>query len=298
MKQVFTILFVLRFFSLWSQELNCQIEINYTQIQGSANKQIFDQMQKSIFEFMNSTRWTNETYLPQERIECSILIIISKVLATDEYQASIQVSSRRPVYKSGYYTPVLNVEDENFQFKFQQFSQLEFNINTFQNNLTAVLAYYAYVILASDSDSFASMGGTGYWQKAQQIVNNAQMASERGWQSNEAGQKNRYWLCENALQPVFKGLRECLFNYCYSGLDHMHQDVEASRTSITSALEQLQGVYAARPASYAMLVFFNAKRDEIVNLYKGAGTEEKSKILELLMRIDPTGATKYLKIQG
>lgn len=298
MKHIFTILFVLRFLSLWSQELNCQIEINYTQIQGSANKQIFDQMQKSIFEFMNSTRWTNEIYLPQERIECSILIIISKVLATDEYQASIQVSSRRPVFKSGYYTPVLNVEDENFQFKFQQFSQLEFNINTFQNNLTAVLAFYAYVILASDSDSFVSMGGTGYWQKAQQIVNNAQMAFERGWQSNEAGQKNRYWLCENALQPVFKGLRECLFNYCYTGLDHMHQDVEASRASITNAIEQLQGVYAARPASYAMLVFFNAKRDEIVNLYKGASAEEKFKILELLMRIDPTGATKYLKIQG
>ena len=285
-------------FRLSAQELNCQIEINYTQIQGSANKQIFDQMQKSIYEFMNTTRWTNDTYLPNERIECSMLIIINKMLSNDEYQASIQVSARRPVYKSGYYTPILNVEDENFQFKFQQFSQLEFNINTFQNNLTAVLAYYAYVVLASDADSFAQLGGTSHWQKAQQIVNNAQASNEKGWQSNESGQKNRYWLCENALQPVFKGLRECMFSYCYNGMDAMHQNIEDARLAITTALEQLQAVYAARPASYAMLVFFNAKRDEIVNLYKGANPEEKAKMLELLMRIDPTGATKYLKIQG
>jgi len=120
----FVFFLILLGFRLSAQELNCQIEINYTQIQGSANKQIFDQMQKSIYEFMNTTRWTNDTYLPNERIECSMLIIINKMLSNDEYQASIQVSARRPVYKSGYYTPILNVEDENFQFKFQQFSQL------------------------------------------------------------------------------------------------------------------------------------------------------------------------------
>jgi hypothetical protein len=283
--------------TLRAQELNCQISINTTQIQGSTNKQIFDQMQKVLFEFMNNTKWTNETFTAQEKIECSFFITIREQVGTDEYSGTIQVQSSRPVFKSSYPSPVLNIEDEYFQFRFQQFTQLEFNINTFQNNLTSVLAYYAYVVLATDYDSFSPEGGTPYWQKAQQIVNNAQTAAETGWKSSQS-QRNRYWLAENNLQPVFKGVRECMYAYCRNGLDIMNENVDEGRANILKALDLLKPVYKARPASFIMQVFFNAKRDELINIFKGAPPEEKNKIIEILMLVDPAGTTKYAKIQG
>jgi len=283
-----------------AQELNCNIEINFSQIQGSVNKQIFEEMRKSIYEFVNNNKWATETYLNQEKIDCSFLIVLKESPAQDNYTGSIQVISRRPVYKSGYNTQILNIEDENFIFKYQQFSQLEFNINTFQNNLTSVLAYYVYVILATDNDSFAPLGGTAYWQKAQQIVNNAnsQANPDAGWRSSATGQRNRYWLVENTLQPVFKGIRDCMYDYCRNGLDKMYENPEEARANILKSLDLLKPVYAARPASYSMQVFFNAKRDELINIFKGALPEEKTKVLETLSTVDPAGTTRYAKISG
>lgn len=300
MKQVIFISSILLLLtsSVKAQELNCQIEIDYKQVLNTASKQIFDQMQKSIYEFMNNTKWTNDNYAPNEKIECSMLIIINKAASQEDFSGTIQITCRRPIYKSGTYTQILNIEDENFQFKFQQFTNLEFNINTFQNNLTSVLAYYAYVILATDGDSFAPLGGTQYWQKALQIVNNAQNTSETGWKSTEVGQRNRYWLAENTLQPVFKGVRDCMYDYCLNGLDHMHEGVEEARATVLKSLDKLKPVYSSRPASFVMQVFFNAKRDELINIFKGATPEEKTKVLETLMMVDPAGTTKYAKIQG
>lgn len=298
MKVRFLIFFiVLSFVSSKAQELNCQITINTDQVQGTAEKQIFEQLQKSIYEFMNNTKWTNDIFTSQEKIDCSLLIIIKQKVSTEDYSASIQVQSTRPVYKSSFRTPVFNFEDDNFEFKFQQFTTLDFNLNSFQNNLTSVLAYYAYVILAVDYDSFSSLGGAPYWQKAQTVLNNAQTAAERGWRSNE-GDKNRYWLIENTLQPVFQGIRECLFQYSFNGLDIMHERVEEGRANIIKALELLKPVYASRPASFNMQLFFNAKADELVNIFKGALPEEKTKVLELLMYVDPARTTKYNKISG
>jgi hypothetical protein len=297
-KIVLIILSLLLFkFNSKAQELNCQIIINTSQIQGSANKQIFDQLQKAIFEFMNNRKWTNDVFGNQEKINCTFQIIIKQSLGSDEYSASIQVESNRPVYKSAYPTPIFNFEDDNFQFKFQQFSQLEFNENTFQNNLTSVLAYYAYVVIASDYDSFSPLGGTSYWQKAQQIVNNAQSASELGWVSSQS-QRNRYWLVENTLQPVFRGIRDCMYEYNKNGLDIMYEKVDEGRAAILKSLDLLMPVYKSRPASFNMQLFFNAKADELINIFKGATPEEKTKILELLMNVDPARTTKYTKIQG
>ncbi|MCW3076853.1 MAG: hypothetical protein JWO32_1462 [Bacteroidetes bacterium] len=283
--------------SLQGQELNCQVTINTDQIQGTTEKQIFEQLKKSIFEFMNNTKWTNDIFTTQERIDCSILIVIQQKVSTDDYQATIQVQSRRPVYKSSYYTPIFNYEDDNFLFQYQQFTTLEFNQTTFQNNLTSVLAFYAYVMLAVDYDSFSPLGGTVYWQKAQTILNNAQSAPSefKGWRSNE-GNKNRYWLIENTLQPVFQGIRDCLYQYSINGLDIMAEKTEEGRTNIMKALELLKPVYTSRPASFNMQLFFNAKRDEIINIFKGATPEEKTKITDLLMQIDPANTTKYMKI--
>lgn len=281
----------------FSQELNCQVTINTQQIQGTVQKQIFEQMQKSIYEFMNNRRWSNDVYTAQERIDCSFLINVTQSLGSDEYLGTIQIQSRRPVFKSSFNAPLFNYIDENFQFKFQQFSQLEFNDNNFQNNLTSVLAFYAYVILALDYDSFAPLGGTPYWQKAQQVVQNAQTAAEKGWKSNE-GNKNRYWLIENQMQPVFQGIRDCMYKYHREGMDIMNEKPTEGRAIILSALELLVPVYNNRPASFNMQLFFNAKGSEIVDVFSQATPEEKTKVVELLMKVDPANTTKYLKIQG
>lgn len=281
----------------FSQELNCQVTINTQQIQGTVQKQIFEQMQKSIFEFLNQRRWGNDVYTAQERLDCSFLINVTQSIGSDEYLATIQIQSRRPVYKSSFNAPLFNYIDENFQFKFQQFAQLEFNDNNFQNNLTSVLAYYAYVMLALDYDSFAPLGGSPYWQKANQVVQNAQTAAEKGWKSNESN-KNRYWLVENQLQPVFQGIRDCMYKYHREGLDIMSEKPSEGRAKILSALELLVPVYNNRPASFNMQLFFNAKGSEIVDIFSQGTAEEKTKVVELLMKVDPANTTKYLKIQG
>lgn len=283
--------------SLFSQELNCQVSVVSPQIQGTTEKQAFEQLQKVIFEFMNNTRWTKDNYTSAERIDCSILINVTQKLGVDEYKATIQVQSRRPVFKSSYFSPVVNYIDENFLFKFQQFQQLDFNLNTFSNNLTSVLAFYAYVVIANDYDTFSNLGGTEFYQKAQTIVSNAQSASEVGWKSNESN-KNRYWIVENALQPVFQPIRECMYKYHRLGLDIMNEKADDGRKVILNSTDLLLGVYKNRPASFIMELFFNAKSDEIVNVFSKALPDEKSKIVETLTTVDPANSNKYFKIQG
>ncbi|MBA3682498.1 MAG: DUF4835 family protein [Bacteroidetes bacterium] len=282
--------------NFFAQELNCQVKINYTQLQGTANKQIFEQLEKAIFEFMNNKKWTKEIYTTNERIDCSVFINIKEAIGADDFSASIQVQSRRPIYKTSIFTQMFNFEDDDFVFKFQQFSQLEFNETTFQNNLTSVLAFYAYVILAEDADSFSLLGGTEHWQKAQLIVNNAQTAAEKGWRNSE-GNRNRYWIVENQLQPVFKGIRECHYEYCRNGLDIMFEKTDEGRANILKSLDLLKPVYQARPASFNMQLFFNAKKDELINIFKGGLPEEKNTSVETLMLLDPANTTRYLKIQ-
>lgn len=297
-KRIFiTLFFVFAGLRISAQELNCQVSIVSQQVQGTVEKQVFEQMQKIVFEFMNNTKWTKDLYTQQERIDCSILINVTQKLSTDEYLGTIQIQSRRPVYKSSYYSPLFNYIDENFQFRFQQFTQLEFNLNTFQNNLTSVLAFYAYVVIAMDYDSYSPLGGTQYWQMAQTIVNNAQTTSEKGWKSSE-GTKNRYWLIENQLQPVFQGIRDCNYKYHREGLDIMSDKVDQGRANILSSLDLLVPVYNNRPASFNMQIFFNAKGDELVNVFSKGLPEEKSKAVEKLMLVDPANTTKYLKISN
>lgn len=283
--------------NVFSQELNCQVNVESPQIQGTTEKQIFEQVKKAVFEFMNNTRWTKDNFTTQERIDCSILITVTQKLDVDQYKATIQVQSRRPVYKSSYPSPVMNYIDENFVFKFQQFQQLEFNLNTYSNNLTSVLAFYAYIIIANDYDTFSNLGGTEYFQKAQLIVANAQSSGEVGWKSFESN-KNRYWIVENALQPVFQPIRECMYRYHRLGLDIMYDKANDGRKEILSSTNLLVGVYKNRPASFIMELFFNAKADELVNIFSKGLPDEKGKAVENLTTVDPANSTKYFKIQG
>jgi hypothetical protein len=293
---LYIFLFLLLSQNISSQELNCQVSVVSVQVQGTTEKQIFEQLQKSIFEFMNNTRWTKDNFTVNERIDCSVLINVTQKLSADDYMATIQIQSRRPVYKSSYFSPTVNYIDESFVFKYQQFQQLEFNLNTFQNNITSVLAYYAYIIIANDYDTYSNLGGTEYFQKAQLIVTNAQSAAESGWKSFES-QKNRYWIVENALQPVFQPIRECMYKYHRLGLDIMFDKADDGRKEILKSMDLLSGVYKNRPASFAMELFFDAKVTEVVNIFSKGNPDEKTKAVEILTTVDPANSNKYFKIQ-
>ncbi len=293
---LYIFLFLLLSQNISSQELNCQVSVVSVQVQGTTEKQIFEQLQKSIFEFMNNTRWTKDNFTVNERIDCSVLINVTQKLSADDYMATIQIQSRRPVYKSSYFSPTVNYIDESFVFKYQQFQQLEFNLNTFQNNITSVLAYYAYIIIANDYDTYSNLGGTEYFQKAQLIVTNAQSAAESGWKSFES-QKNRYWIVENALQPVFQPIRECMYKYHRLGLDIMFDKADDGRKEILKSIDLLSGVYKNRPASFAMELFFDAKVTEVVNIFSKGNPDEKTKAVEILTTVDPANSNKYFKIQ-
>lgn len=280
-----------------AQELNCQVTVSSQQIQGTDNKRIFDNLQKQVFEFVNNRKWTKDNFGTNERIECTMFINITEKVSSSQWKATIQVQSRRPVYKTSYNSPLFNYNDQNFEFTYIENQPFDFNINTYNNNITAVLSYYIYVILALDYDSFSPMGGTEYWQYAQQIVNNAQSGSDAGpgWKSFD-GNKNRFWLIDNILNPMFNPIRMLYYDYHRKGLDIMYEKTESGRAEILKSLESLKELHKLRPASYNMQLLFNAKADEVINIFKEATPDEKARALETLTLVDPANSNKYAKI--
>jgi len=219
--------------SINAQELNCNIQINSDQISGS-NKSVFNTLQKSVSEFVNNRRWTEMTYTNIERIECSMNIIIKKV-EQDVFTAEIQVQSRRPVFNTNYNTTLFNFKDNNFTFDYKEFDQLEMNENTITSNLTAVLAYYAYIIIGYDMDSYTRLGGTPYFQAAESIVNAAQAADLVGWKAFESS-RNRYALVNNLTDEAFKKYRNYFYEYHRLGLDEMSINMTNARAKYAAGL--------------------------------------------------------------
>ena len=298
MKRVFKILFplilLIAFVDVTAQELTCNVQINSSQIQGS-DKSIFDVMEKNISGFMNSTTWTNNVYKYTERIECSILINITEQISTGNFKATIQVQSRRPVYNSSYFSTTLNHLDKDFEFKFNEFDNLEYSKNTFTSNLTSVLSFYANIIIGIDYDSFSQNGGTRYYEEAQKIVANAQSAQESGWKAFES-ERNRYWFATNMLHQNYAPLRLCFYQYHRFGFDVMSKNVANGRIEVLKSLLQLEDVYKRRPGNFQLKIFFNSKVDEIVSLFSDGLAKEKTQITNLVNKIDPTNQTKYDKI--
>jgi hypothetical protein len=281
-----------------AQELNCTVQVLSPQVAGTGNdKRVFETLKTAITEFMNNTRWTNDNFKSDERIECSITINVQDRLSTDDFKATIQVQSRRPVFKASYNTVLLNYLDQDFTFKYAEFQPLEYNENAFITNLTSVLGFYANIIIGLDYDSFSLEGGTPFYQKAQAVVNNAQSANDKGWKAFE-GNRNRYWLAENLANANFKGLRACIYNYHRNGLDIMATDVEGGRKVIQGALESLMKVHQISPGSFIMQQFFVAKNDEIVNIFSTAGPDVKAKLIPMLSLMDPGNGNKYTKLSG
>lgn len=279
-----------------SQELNCSVQISSQQV-SDVDKTFTEALQKSVYEFLNNRKWTEDNFLQHEKIECNILINLTERISIDEFKATFNIQSRRPVFKTSYNSNMLSYQDENIQFRYVQFETLEYSENSYITELTSLLAFYAYMIIGIDYDSFSLNGGTPYYQKALQIVNNAQTSKYKGWKAHEDS-RNRYWLVNNILDQPFKPLRECIYQYHRSGFDVMSEKVNEGRTAVTEALQMLQPLYRNRPNNFSMQVFFQGKADEIVKLYSSANPDEKTKIVSLLTEIDPGRSAKWQQIRN
>lgn len=293
-KLILSFVLIFNAIMLRAQELNCSVKVNAQQVQGT-DRRVFETLENAIYEFMNNTRWTNDVFKVEERIECSLFINVSDRPSVDEFKATIQIQSRRPIFNSSYNATILNHFDNDFQFKYIEYQPIEFSPSTFTSNLASVLAYYAYLIIALDYDSYALEGGTKHYQMAQQIVNNAQNTAETGWKAFESD-RNRYWYVENMLMQTFTPLRHCIYRYHRKGLDAMFLNQEDARKEILEALKLIRSIHAIKPASYNVQLFMNAKADEIVNIFSVAYSDVKSQVLTLMTEIDPGNLAKYQKL--
>ena len=293
-KIISLIVFFGAFCCSYCQELNCTVKVIYPNIQTSDPK-IFQTLETSIYDFMNQRKWTSDNFQQQEKIDCSLLINITEENGSDKFKAQVTIQSSRPVFDASYKSTLFNWVDKDWNFQYAQYQPLEFNENSNLNNLTSMLAYYAYIMIGYDYDSFAPKGGTTWFQKAQKVVNNAQNSSDPGWKSYES-LRNRYWLVANLLDTKFDAVRQVYYSYHRNGMDNMYEKVDESRKTITSCLNQLSKVQDDNPNSMIMQVWFSSEADELVNIYSGATPAEKTTAVNLLAKMDPANSVKYQNI--
>ncbi|MBQ4230977.1 MAG: DUF4835 family protein [Salinivirgaceae bacterium] len=279
-----------------AQELEIRIQVSHSQLQGVDNSK-YENMQKALNEFVTNQIWTNNVFKTEERIKCNMLLNITKEVYSDEFQATLQVVSSRPVYGTGYDSPMLNILDKNIQFKYADGETLIFNENS-HDELTSLIAYYVYIIIGFDYDSFGKMGGTPYFEKAQKIVNNAQGSNYAGWKSFETNKRNRYWLAENLMNSIYAPIREYIYKYHRLGLDLMGTRLADGCASIAEGMNDLLKVHRQKSDSYLMSIFFDAKADEIVNIFSNSSDQaQQNKVYNFLKEIDASNLSKYDKIK-
>ena len=298
MKILVTSLFISMTAFLRAQELNCQVSIVFdSRLEvTSVEKDVFDQLKQTIYDLMNNTKWTKDKFKMEERINCNIQLQISSIPSPGTYSGTMQIQSSRTAFNSSYNTTILNFQDDDITFGYSRNAILIYAPNQFRDNLTSVLAFYAYFIIGMDYDSYGLKGGTPYFNEAQQIVSMAQSAGSKGWKSNEQGKRNRYWLIDNVLHELFSPLRECNYEYHRKGLDKLYENKVEARKAIYVALEKLNKVTATRPSSLNVLNFVQAKLVELKNLYADAEVKEKNEVVALLKKIDPANSSKYQEI--
>ncbi|WP_340112876.1 DUF4835 family protein [Maribellus mangrovi] len=277
-----------------AQELRCNVTVSARGIKG-ANQNLFRTMQSDLYEFMNNRKWTDHVYSYDEKIKCNILIRLDEQISADEFKGSIQVQLTRPIFNSSYTSTVLNIKDNDFHCNYVEFQPLEFNETSNRDNLTNIMAYYAYIILGFDYDTFSPEGGTPYFEKAQAIVNNSQNARERGWKAFES-ERNRYWLVENVLNKSYSSFRSAMYTYHRLGLDMMSDRVEEGRANIAESLRDIQKVFRRRPSTYILQMFFDAKSDELVKVFSKSFPDERNRVVAILNEVDPSNGSKYDKI--
>ncbi len=287
---------LLSFLSILShgQELDCKVQVTSQQIQGT-NKQIFQTLQSELFEFINNTKWTNHIFGPEERIDCNLMITITDEISADEFKGRISIQARRPVHNTNYNSVLINYVDNDFHIRYVEFEPLIYNESGANSNLISIVTYWIYIIIGLDYESFGLQGGSEFFEKAESIVNRSQNSAERGWKSFES-LRNRYWLTENLLNNRYEGIRQCFYNYHRLGLDVMNNKAPDGRMVIAESLTLLQQVHRDRPGSFLMQLFFDAKNDELVNIFSESFPEEKNRVIQILTELDPSNLTKYNKL--
>ncbi len=278
-----------------AQELRCNVTVNYNKIR-DANSSVFTAMQTAVTQFMNERKWTEDSYGQSERIECNMVIQLDERVSTDEFKGSLTIQLRRPIYNSSYESALLNIMDNNFQVKYSEFQQLTFNESSNTDNLTSILAFYAYIILGMDYDSFSPNAGSIYFQKAMQLVSTAQSMSYPGWKSYE-NEQNRYWLAENLSNRAYSVFRQFTYDYHRKGLDKMTESPAQGRTVIAEGLVNLVKLYRTRPSLYLFNILFDAKRIEFINIFSESPTEELNRVVKALTEMDPANSAKYQQLK-
>jgi len=293
MRNILLILLLLFVTKSFTQELNCSVVVNAQQT-GNENVQVFQTLERQLNEFINNTSWTNKSFKPQERISCSMVITI-QAYDGDRFQGTLQVQSSRPVFNSSYSTPVYNFNDRDFSFRYLEFQNLVYNPIQFESNLISVIAFHVYMILGLDADSFKLNGGDEYFKQAQTILNYSQTENFKGWKL-EDGNQTRYVLIDNILSPTFKEFRTAMYNYHLKGLDEMSGNPKKGKDQISEAIQELNAMNQRRPNSFLMRVFFDAKAEEIEDIFSGGPSVDISDLVSILTKIAPTHAAKWRNI--
>ena len=278
-----------------SQELNCVVLINDAEI-GVSNKKIFQTLQSEIFEYMNNTKWTSSIYKTHERIDCSITINILEAISTNSFRGSLQLKISRPVYNSTYSTSILNFNDKNISFTYEEFQPLVYNENNFDSNLVSILTFYAYTILGYQADTFGYKGGENFFKLAENVVNIAQQGGGVGWKRID-GNYTRYQLNENLLSPVYEQYRKTMYEYHILGLDRMVDDTRAAKEVMSRSIEDLENLFRDRPNTFLIRVFFDTKSDEIVDVFADGPRIETSRLRDVLSKIYPSFDEKWKEIK-
>lgn len=276
-----------------AQELNCTVTVNSDQL--SSNKQVFETLQQAISDYLNTTTFTNAQFAPNEKIECRIFITV-KEYTDDVVKGDLQVQSLRPVYNSSYTTTLINFKDNKIEFSYRENEPLVFSVNNMESQLTAILNFYAYLILAVDFDSFSPRGGDPYFERLSQIVNMAQASGESGWKAFE-DTKNRSAILDSYTSPSTSILRDLTYQYYRQGLDNMQLSVDKGRAAVTESLGIISKIYDVAPMSVALSMFKDAKLDELVNIYSKAPSDEREKVYKLLEPIFPTEQQRLEEIR-
>ncbi|PVW16531.1 type IX secretion system protein PorD [Marixanthomonas spongiae] len=281
-------------FSVQAQELNCSITVDAQQT-GQPNLQVFRTLQQELNDFVNNTKWTNKVYKNQERIDCNMSIIVSG-FDSNSFTASIQIQASRPVYGSSYSSPIYNYNDRQFNFDYTEFQPLNFNLNTFNSNLVSVIAYHVYTIIGLDADTFELNGGDEYFEIAKQIVNTAASSNFAGWKPTD-GTQTRYRYNEAVLSNVYQEFHTAMYEYHRKGLDEMAQSPKEGKKGVANAIATLAQINNRRPNSYIIRTFFDAKSDEIQNIFSGGPNVDIVKLVENLNKMAPTKRSQWAEIK-
>lgn len=283
-KLFFCLFFVSLSFGLTAQELESQVVVN-ADLVDQTNRQIFETLEQSLNEFINSRSWTQRDFLPQERIKCSFVLTLTSY-SDNRFEGNLQIQSQRPIFDSNYDSPLFNYLDNDVSFTYQEYQPLIYNPAIFQSNLVSLLSFYIHIILGLDAASFEKNGGANYFELAQKITNLAQQSKLMGWNQND-GIRNRFWLIDSLRSNTFEEYRQALYQYHREGMDQMVSSPMKAKESIVSSIETLYGLYERRPNAFLLQVFFDAKAGELVDVFTGGPRVGINNMISHLRRMAP-----------